>query len=350
MSPSAAVQKKRQQEQQLLDILLQNPELDLESARNELGWIAKETREAMSTSSHPTELPSKSNSPHVDREAHLDNQIHSLVCRRGRGEPLQYVLGNTDFGPLLMDCRAPVLIPRPETATVFGQLADLFCQTLSHHSDIHLEVLDLYTGSGAIALLMEHQLGPLVTSYQGHGVDVHPRAVQLARTNGVKNGLTRTRFVQANVMHPSFPGCDVTMASPSNTRSNTLRLVTANPPYISYDEYIDLPESVRAYEDMEALYGDGVRGEPLATRQRGLGTSHYHRLASLLPRLATVPCSEQLQGRLPIVAVEIGHGQADEVKTIFETESGGMVRRTECWRDEFGKDRMVVGWATDLST
>jgi release factor glutamine methyltransferase len=222
---------------------------------------------------------------------------------------------------------------------------------------LDVRVLDLYTGSGAIALLLAHELrsSPRHVSrsaerYQERelkvrvsGVDINPLAIDLASLNREKTGLTReVEFVQGDALRPT--DLDLLDGRP--------HLVVANPPYIPMDEYERLPASVKEWEDVDALLGDGERGQEVGDRVRADGLTHYRALARNLSDLLGVDpevTSSGLDGDwddagLPRMAVEVGDGQARRVRRIMELESRGVIGRTEYWVDMYGKERMVVGW------
>ena len=127
-------------------------------------------------------------------------------------------------------------------------------------------------------------------------------------------------------------------------------MIVANPPYIPLAEYVELSSSVKGWEDVDALLGDGEHGQVLGERQSGDGLRHYRALAGNVSRLVSVEGGDDDdadvwdEAGLPRVAVEIGDGQGDRVRGILESDSDGWIERTECWRDLYGRERMVVGW------
>jgi len=164
--------------------------------------------------------------PLEERELEL---IRPLVRRRGRHEPLQYIVGETDFHGLSIKVDPRVLIPRPETE----QLVELAIQSLATPPSA---VLELGTGSGAIALaLAQHFPSARVTA-----TDRDASALALARENAVRTGLeNRISFTEANWFEGLAPA--------------TFNLIISNPPYLSADELKLIPEEVRAFEPGHAL-------------------------------------------------------------------------------------------------
>ena len=156
-----------------------------------------------------------------------------MLARRANGEPLQYVLGQWSFRTLDLVVDRRVLIPRPETEVVVEHaLAEgrrLGART----------VVDLGTGSGAIALSMAAELGPQIEVW---ATDRSADALAVARANltGIGRGATRVRLVEG----------DWYAALPSELQGR-VELIVSNPPYVA--EVDDLPAEVLDWEPRPAL-------------------------------------------------------------------------------------------------
>ncbi|HEY4246685.1 MAG TPA: peptide chain release factor N(5)-glutamine methyltransferase [Lacunisphaera sp.] len=168
-------------------------------------------------------------------EAELE-KIRPLVKRRGNREPVQYILGETEFGGLKLKVDRRALIPRPETE----YLIELITRRLM---GAPASILDLGTGSGAIALaLAKAYPGAAVTA-----VEKNADALALARENAVVTGLApRVRFLES----------DWFTAVGEEERFS---LIVANPPYLSDRETAEASPEVREFEPMTAL-SSGVDG------------------------------------------------------------------------------------------
>jgi len=103
------------------------------------------------------------------------------VCRRADGEPLAYLVGERDFHGLALKVNAGVLVPRPETEG----LVDWGLELLTRHLPGPARVLDLGTGSGAIALAVKHACA----AAQVEALDVSAEALDVARANARRLGL-----------------------------------------------------------------------------------------------------------------------------------------------------------------
>ncbi|KAF9231454.1 S-adenosyl-L-methionine-dependent methyltransferase [Melanogaster broomeanus] len=274
--------------------------LDRDSARLELKWM----KQALSPSDPPTALL-------------------AMLDRRLRGEPLQYILGTTPFGPLQLLTRPPTLIPRPETEDWTLRLAN----TVSPSSSRPISVLDLCTGSGCIPLLLCHLWPP--GSTRAVGVDISPDAIQLATDNAARCKITA--HVTSNLRNSFIPVLG-NLHDPDLIRSlePPFDVVTSNPPYIPKREYDELPHSVKDYEDPRALLGD----PPGSSDQDGL--SFYRAIASFIARKGVLRNGA-------IVALEVGHGQAEAVQDILHHVAH--LGNTEIWRDPWEKKRVVFARA-----
>ncbi len=167
-------------------------------------------------------------------EAELD-ACRELVARRGRREPLAYILGEWGFRRLTVRVDPRALIPRPETEIVVERC-------LVRLGDIEApEVLDVGTGTGAIALsIADEHPGARVTA-----IEVSPDALALARENAAATGLAeRVRLLEHDVGE-GLPG-------------GPYDLVASNPPYVAPEEFEMLQEEVREWEPRTALVGRGV--------------------------------------------------------------------------------------------
>jgi release factor glutamine methyltransferase len=162
-------------------------------------------------------------------EAELE-KIRPLVKRRGGREPLQYVMGETEFSGLKLKVDRRALIPRPETE----RLIELVTQQLASPP---ATVLDLGTGSGAIALaLAKAWPGAVVTA-----VDKSEEALALARENAGACGLAgRVKFVSSDW----FAGVPA---------GEKFALIVANPPYLSDEETAAAQPEVKDFEPRLAL-------------------------------------------------------------------------------------------------
>ena len=154
-----------------------------------------------------------------------------LVQRRGKREPLAYVLGDWDFRRLTLKTDARALVPRPETEIVVERCLALLEGIESPR------VVDVGTGSGAIALaIAQERPGAHV-----HATDISPAALALAQENAAANGLS-VEFREGDLL--------AGLEGPFD-------LVVSNPPYVDAGELAALEPEVRDWEPAGALVADG---------------------------------------------------------------------------------------------
>lgn len=157
-------------------------------------------------------------------------KIRPLVKRRGGREPLQYIMGETEFSGLKLKVDRRALIPRPETE----RLIELVMQ---HFASPPATVLDLGTGSGAIALALAKAWPEAVVT----AVDKSEDALALARENAEACALGgRVTFVSS----------DWLAGIPTGQK---FALIVANPPYLSDEETAAAQPEVKDFEPRMAL-------------------------------------------------------------------------------------------------
>ena len=160
-------------------------------------------------------------------------KIRPLVRRRAAREPLQYILGETEFCGLKLKCDRRALIPRPETEYLVELILARFSPTETAN------VLDLGTGTGALALAMAQALPTVRVT----AVDASPDALALARENAESTGLSG---------RVTFRVSDWYTAIPPGERFD---LVVSNPPYLTGEEVASAMPEVRDFEPHSALIG-----------------------------------------------------------------------------------------------
>ncbi|NOI80328.1 peptide chain release factor N(5)-glutamine methyltransferase [Vibrio tubiashii] len=159
-------------------------------------------------------------------EAEQLSDFQNLLQRRLSGEPIAYITGEREFWSLPLKVSPTTLIPRPDTERLVEVALD---KASSNQGDI----LDLGTGTGAIALALASEL----PSRKVWGIDLKTDAQQLAQSNATALNLTNTQFLAGSWFEPI----------PSGTE---FALIVSNPPYIEK-------------EDPHLTQGD-VRFEPLS--------------------------------------------------------------------------------------
>ncbi|MFZ6016975.1 MAG: peptide chain release factor N(5)-glutamine methyltransferase [Nitrospirota bacterium] len=190
-------------------------------------------------------------------------KIDGFLKRRSKREPLQYIVGYTEFYGLKIKVGPGVLIPRPETELLVEEaiktVKSFKLKVESEDKDsslvtprprsakrggrhLSLIILDLCTGSGCLALALAREF-PDAHIY---GTDTSEIAIEYAKENAEINGIKNVTFVRGNLFEP--------------IEEEEFDLIVSNPPYIKRDDIKDLQPEIRDWEPVEALNGgaDGL--------------------------------------------------------------------------------------------
>lgn len=216
-----------------------------------------------------------------------------MVRRRLRREPVAYILGRKGFRGIELAVDRRVLIPRPETELLVELALELR----------PARVLDVGTGSGAIALAVADELAEC----QITATDTSHRALDIARANAERLGLAeRVRFEEGTLPEGDFD------------------LLLANLPYVAERDWLSLQPEVTKWEPREALLA---------------GPDGLDAYRSFIPECgrAFTPHAARTSAA---VAVEVGEGQAETVGALM-LESG--YEGIETRRDLAGIERVVFG-------
>lgn len=226
-------------------------------------------------------------------------ELEDMMERLEKAEPVQYVLGTTDFCGRSFHVAPGVLIPRPETA----ELCQWICE--ASHGDRHaVRMLDIGTGSGCIAITLALNIPQAqVTAW-----DISEEALAIARQNAKDLGADIT-FEHHDILDTSLP------AHPSS-----LDLIVSNPPYICDKERSAMAQNVLSYEPHQALF---VPDDDPLRFYRAIG--HYA-TKTLKPG-----------GSLYF---ELNPLYAEETADMLKAQGFG---QTEIRQDQFGKQRFLKG-------
>jgi release factor glutamine methyltransferase len=178
----------------------------------------------------------------------------SMAARRAAGEPLQYVFGHWAFRRLDLRVNPSVLIPRPETEQVVEIALSEARRILAAGPKARLVAVDAGTGSGAIALALATELG--AAALEGiWATDTSPAALGVARAN-----LEACRHAGAGPL-PPMELLEGSWLTPLPGRlQGRVDLVVSNPPYVTEDEWAELPAEVRAEPRQALVAGPGRQG------------------------------------------------------------------------------------------
>ena len=208
----------------------------------------------------------------------------SLLDRRTKGEPIQYITGETEFYGLPFRVTPDVLIPRPETEHLVETVVALA------RSFAAPRIVDIGAGSGAISVALAHHLpkARIATT------DLSEAALAIARENVRSNGVAdRICFLQGDLLAP--------------LAGEKFDIIVSNPPYVPARDRDSLSVEVREYEPLLALFA----GED--------GLDIYRRL---------IPAAFVALISGGFIALEIGYGQADAVQNILRAAGFAQIEFT----------------------
>ncbi len=163
-------------------------------------------------------------------------RLDAWLERRLSGEPVQYITGRAAFRGIDLAVDARVLVPRPETELLVEVVLGILRRAVTRWPTPR--VLDLGTGSGAIALAIAHEL-PQARVW---ATDASSEALALARDNAVALGLVDRMTFTAGDWFDAI------------ARDERFEAIVSNPPYIATTEWDDLPDEVRNHEPHAALF------------------------------------------------------------------------------------------------
>ncbi|MFA7414643.1 MAG: peptide chain release factor N(5)-glutamine methyltransferase [Rhizobium sp.] len=225
-------------------------------------------------------------------------QIHEAIERRVRREPVYRILGHREFYGLDLQLSPATLEPRPDTEILVDHVLTYLRRIVAENG--HARILDLGTGTGAIALALLKECPQAVAV----GSDISQDALLIARRNANLNGVA-DRF-------------ETVQSAWFENMAGLFDIIVSNPPYIPTAVVADLEPEVRNYDPAAALDGgeDGLEAYRAIAKKAG----DFIRPGG-------------------IVAVEIGHDQKDAVCYIFEKVDFFL---QGAFRDYGGNDRVLL--------
>lgn len=232
--------------------------------------------------------------PLAENEVELYRQ---MITRRGKYEPVQYIIGSTEFYGIHFEVNRSVLIPRPETEILVETIINRY------KYDKGLRILDIGCGSGNIAIaLAKHLPDSEITT-----IDVSVEALQLAEENARRNEVVNIKFQFSDIYSNGF---DI---------NNKFNLIVSNPPYVSSREFNTLQKEITMYEPKNAVTDDED------------GLRFYKRISEFARENLVVGGS---------LFYEIGADQSDDVKSIL---LGNGFKSIQIVKDYQKIDRVIYG-------
>uniref|UniRef100_UPI00404B37F3 peptide chain release factor N(5)-glutamine methyltransferase n=1 Tax=Gelidibacter sp. TaxID=2018083 RepID=UPI00404B37F3 len=160
------------------------------------------------------------------------------ISRLKTYEPIQYIIGETEFYGLPFKVNSHTLIPRPETE----ELVELVINNVKLKSTRPLSILDIGTGTGCIAI----SLAKHIVNAQVFAVDVSNDALKVAKENAVLNAVN-VEFLKADILN---------WQSESRLQELKFDIIVSNPPYVRHLEKAEMKANVLQHEPHLALFVD----------------------------------------------------------------------------------------------
>jgi release factor glutamine methyltransferase len=165
----------------------------------------------------------------------LISKIDGFLKKRAKREPLQYILGYTEFYGLKINVGSGVLIPRPETELLVEEAKKIISNSEFRISNF--KFLDLCTGSGCLAITLAREF----PEAQVYGTDTSEVAIRYAKENAELNQIKNVTFKKGSLFKP--------------VKDFKFDLIVSNPPYIRRNDIESLQPEIKDWEPVEALDG-----------------------------------------------------------------------------------------------
>lgn len=245
--------------------------------------------------------------PEAGVPAGAARRFGEMVRRRLRREPVAYILGRKGFRSIELAVDPRVLVPRPETELLVELALELRPR----------RVLDIGTGSGAVALAIAREL----PGCEVVATDTSAAALEVARANAERLDLAERVELHEAMLPPAAVGG----GKRSRPRGRPFDLAVANLPYVGEAEWGALEPEVTEWEPREALLA---------------GSDGLDAIRSALPACVLCLSRPGTGKRGGVLALEVGEGQAEAVAALLAEAGLGAI---ETRRDLAGIPRIVLG-------
>ncbi|SHJ22308.1 release factor glutamine methyltransferase [Dethiosulfatibacter aminovorans DSM 17477] len=227
----------------------------------------------------------------------------SLVGKRKKGCPLQYITNSQEFMGLDFHVEEGVLIPRPDTENIVEYIIDMAKKEYSAKDNIR--ILDIGSGSGAIGC----SLAEYLENSSVAAIDISDIAVKVSDINRERLGLENFNVMKMDIFDDIWK------------ELGSFDIVVSNPPYIPEEDVKSLQVEVAEYEPKLALIGGNS------------GYDYYERIISITDRLVKPG---------GVLVMEHGHDQSEKIVKMLEEKAG--VERVDVIEDLSGIKRGAAGY------
>ncbi len=239
------------------------------------------------------------------------HQYYRWIQQRAKGVPLQYITGFQNFMGSEFKIIKGVFIPRPETEILVEKVIHLI---ESMPEKDKYSFLDIGVGSGVIPVTICHHLKKSFKNIHFHAIDISQKAIGLAKENAKKyNCENKITFYHGDLFLP------LRYLDPPVIFDG----IISNPPYISLDEWTELPDEIYLHEPGKALYG----GED--------GLSFYREIIRQSPNY--------LRKEDGFLALEIGQNQSNAICKMF-VQNGSYKKELITFHDYYQNNRGIIAF------
>ena len=224
----------------------------------------------------------------TDEEMLLNESLKKIE----NGYPLQYITNNQEFMSLEFEVNENVLIPQPDTEVLVEKAIYEITANSNKKNLQDVKVLDLCTGSGAIAISLKH----FIPEIKVYASDISEKALDIAKKNAFTNKVDIT-FIKSNMFENIIEKFD---------------FIVSNPPYIKSDDIIQLPKDVQQ--------------EPHIALDGGEDGLEFYRIISQE--------AKKCLNNKGLILMEIGYNQAEDIKKIFD--------KVKIYKDYANNNRVAI--------
>lgn len=169
--------------------------------------------------------------PEIQIDENQVQKLESAIARLKNHEPIQHIIGETEFFGLTFKVDKNVLVPRPETEELVQWILEDFAS-----EEKALKILDIGTGSGCIAISLVKNLPKAQIS----AIDISEKALEIAKTNAEINN-AEINFIQDDILK-------------TEALNGNWDVIVSNPPYVRELEKEEMHRNVLEYDPPTALY------------------------------------------------------------------------------------------------
>lgn len=234
----------------------------------------------------------------INDKEELENELlekyNTDIAKVLAGYPVQYITHHQEFMKLNFYVDENVLIPQPDTETLVEEVLKVYTDK---YKDENVKILDLCTGSGAIAIALKKYIDKAHIT----AIDISDSALEIAKKNAKSNGVD-INFIKSDMFEKITDKYDI---------------IVSNPPYIEKEVLKELPKEVQK--------------EPLLALDGGIDGLQFYREISNK--------AYKYLNNLGFLIMEIGYNQKESVEKILKNEE--KYRNIECIKDLSGNDRVI---------